>query len=337
MAPRTLNFSSWRTRTTACSSVRSSHPPSAPTLRPSGNSNPSRSRLRSWRPGSAPLLQRRRPARRRASHFRTRTVVGFGSPRSPFSHSKAGRAGPGVRRRPRRLRMPVWPDGAAVTRALARLWRGRVALAAVNGGAFGCAIGGGIALALWIGGHPPAILLVALTVGGSIAAALALATSRRASLPLDVERRAPVCQNLVITAVELLGDPARVPADLGTLVCRHAAIRLDTLETRAVFPLGRAALRGLVAVVGCVAIVGATRARPLTFVTGHGRAANDIGAEIRHITITVHAPDYAGLPDRALRDPSDVEALAGSRLRVLVDSGATAVTLETIDGPHALP
>lgn len=232
--------------------------------------------------------------------------------------------------------MPVWPDGASVTRALARLWRGRVALAAVNGGAVGCAIGGGIALALWIGGHSPAILLVALTVGGSIAGALALATSRRASLPLDVERRAPVCQNLVITAVELLGDPARVPADLGTLVCRHAAIRLDTLETRAVFPLGRAAVRGLVAAVGCVAIVGATRAWPLTFVTGHGRAANDIGAEIRHITITVHAPDYAGLPDRTLRDPSDVEALTGSRLRVLVDSGATAVTLETVDGRQSL-
>ncbi|HEY6358157.1 MAG TPA: hypothetical protein VIX35_07925, partial [Vicinamibacterales bacterium] len=121
--------------------------------------------------------------------------------------------------------MPVWPDGVSVTRALARLWRGRVALAAVNGGAVGCAVGGGIALALWILGHSPAILLVTLTVGGSIAVALALASSRRASLPLDVERRAPVCQNLVITAVELLGDPARVPADLGTLVCRHAAIR----------------------------------------------------------------------------------------------------------------
>jgi hypothetical protein len=231
--------------------------------------------------------------------------------------------------------MPVWPDAAFVTRSLARLWRGRLWLAAVNGGAIGFALAGGMVLALWIGGYLPTIPLVAVAVAGSIAASVALATSRRASLPFEVERRAPRCHNLVVTAAELLGDPARVSPEIGTLVCQHAAIRLDTLKPRAVFPLGRAVLRSLVAAIGCLAILGATRARPL-HPMGRGRAANDGGAAIRHITITIYAPEYAGLPDRTLRDPVDVEALAGSRLRVLVDSNATAVTLETIDGRQSL-
>jgi hypothetical protein len=232
--------------------------------------------------------------------------------------------------------VPAWPDAALVTRSLARLWRGRLRLAAVNGGAAGFVLAGGMVLALWIGGHSPAVLLVAAAVAGSIAASVALAASRRASLPFDVERRAPRCQNLVVTAAELLRDPTRVSPEIGTLVCQHAAIRLDTLGTRAVFPLGRAVVRGLVAAIGCLAILGATRARPLTHVVGRGRSATGGGADIRHITVTIHAPEYAGLPDRTLRDPADVEALAGSRLRLLVDSGATAVTLETIDGRQSL-
>jgi hypothetical protein len=233
--------------------------------------------------------------------------------------------------------MPVWPEAAAVTRSLARLARGRAKLAAIDGGTIGVAIGTALVTALWLDGHAPAHLIgwtLATAVTASIVAALALVESRRRSLALDIERRAPACHNLVVTAVELLNDPTRVRPDIGALVCRHAAIRLEPLDTRAVFPVGPATRRGLAAVAVSVAVIATTQVRPLTRSADHRPTARRLA--IGHLTITIQAPAYAALPDRTLPDPTTVEALVGSRLHVVVDTEASAVVLETLEGRQSL-
>jgi hypothetical protein len=54
------------------------------------------------------------------------------------------------------------------------------------------------------------------------------------------------------------------------------------------------------------------------------------------IEITVTPPEYTRKPVATLRDPAEVRAIAGSRLHLRVESGSTAVTLETLDARLAL-
>jgi hypothetical protein len=235
--------------------------------------------------------------------------------------------------------MPAWPDAASVHEALARLWRGRLTSAAIDGVAVGLALGGAVALGL---GHfgPPSVtrlltgvlFAVFVTASGS----LVFVRSRRQALPAEIERRAPGCDNLVVTAAELLDEPARVRSDIGALICRHAAVRLGQLETTRVFPLRPALGRAAGAAVLCVAALGLARLHPTGATADGRRPDSSLPVAIRHITVTVHPPEYSGLADRTLRDPTNIEALAGSRLNVAVDAEAAAVELETMDGRLAL-
>jgi hypothetical protein len=210
-------------------------------------------------------------------------------------------------------------------------------LAAIDGTAVGFAVAAVVAVSAWIAGDTIAAAWIAAAVAVTTAVTVAVAASRRAALPRDVERRAPACENLVVTAAELLDDPARVEPGIGELVCAHAARRLNALDVRAVFPVGRAVFRSITAAGIAIAIVGATRARPLhRTAPGAAAAGTSKPATVAHVTVTVHPPAYAAQPDRTLHDPSDVEALSGSVLHVVAETTATNATLETIDGRQPL-
>ena len=237
--------------------------------------------------------------------------------------------------------MPAWPEAAAVRDALARLWRGRLALAATDGAAVGCAIAaaGAVALGLGLAGPPSVARLTAsvlVAVLLTFGASLALVRSARSTLPAEVERRAPGCDNLVVTAAELLEQPASVRSDIGGLICRHAAGRLSQLETTRVFPVRPALWRAVGASALCLAALGLARLRPAGAASESNGAGSSLGLAIRHVTVTVHSPGYTGLADRTLQDPADIEALTGSRLDVAVEAAASAVELETLDGTQAL-
>ena len=230
--------------------------------------------------------------------------------------------------------MRASPEAAAVRSALARLWRARLLRAGFDGAAVGCAIGAAGAVAAWITGRALTVEVLASVVAVATAVSMALAMSQRRSLARDVERRAPGCDNLVLTADELLASAAPVRDDIGALVCSHAVERLRRLEPAAVFSLVRAGGRGLAAAAIGLAIVAATHARPLHRLGPSGNRGDT--RSIQRVIITVQAPSYTGLPDRTLIDPDRIEAIVGSRLHLIAESAAPAMTLETIDGTQRL-
>jgi hypothetical protein len=231
--------------------------------------------------------------------------------------------------------VPAWPEGASVLRELARLWRARLTLAVIDGIAQGCALAGVVALVAWIAGVDVTAGWMALVVLGTAVVTIAVAASRRTALPREVERRAPSCDNLVVTATELLNDPARVDPGIGALVCRHAAQRLTALDSRSVFPIARPIGRSLVAIGVAAAIIVATHAWPLHR-GGSTAVTASTAAAIAHVTVTIHPPAYTAEPDRTVQDPTDIEALTGSVLHVVATTTASAATLETVDGRQPL-
>ena len=195
-------------------------------------------------------------------------------------------------------------------------------IAALNGAAFGFAAATLIDRSLASG--------MALALAGAIIAAWVHTPRMRGQTALEIERRAPVSRNLILTATELLDDTTRVTPPLRALVTGEANRVAPALNVASLFPL-----RGALTVLGAaMAVWGAV----LLLVTANPAAslasATDDAAlgEIDDVEIAVAGPAYAGRPPRTLRNPERVEALAGSTLRVVIRAHAAALVVETITG-----
>jgi hypothetical protein len=160
-------------------------------------------------------------------------------------------------------------------------------------------------------------------------------------LPL-VESRQPEFRNLLVTSRELVQHPLRARPAIRHKIFRDAALvvertTLDTIvpprdTTRAAAAAAVTALIALTTWYG--ASLWATRdgAAARTEAAGSERAAGSSSTTaatgVRAITAIVTPPSYTGRPAVTLNNPSRIEAMAGSRLRLQIDvaSGKTQIT-----------
>src|SRR5207253_2680602 len=82
------------------------------------------------------------------------------------------------------------------------------------------------------------IASLALVLFG-VAVASTLSRSRRARIALEIERRAPQCRNVLVTADELLADGGRTSDYVRALVWRDAGRVVNELRLSAILPSRR--------------------------------------------------------------------------------------------------
>lgn len=238
--------------------------------------------------------------------------------------------------------MTVPPDSRAVDAFLARAAARHGSASAARGAAYGFAAA--IILALAVRSASVAALSSAgmLALGASLAligGAAGFLRSRgdRRRIAYLVERRAPQCRNLVITAAEL--ERSNGGSYVASIVVAQAARVLHGLEPRRLFPI-RTALAALVATMAVWLLVAAqprlaSRIVPSVFRNGGARDIPQIDA----VEATILPPAYTRLPGRSVHDPSTLDAVVASRIRLAVRTDAprlvveTATTTDTISRP----
>jgi hypothetical protein len=236
--------------------------------------------------------------------------------------------------------MTVWPDARAVARLLDAVRRRLTAIAGLEAARFACLVFAATALVVWLAGLPVRPVSLGLLAASSAGAALALFVRRArrhttVAAALALERRAPECRNLVVTAAELMSHPARVKSEIGSLVCAHASRIGANVDVPALFPLGRTAASLAAAAAVAVVAVATLPGRPAPALTPSARAAAGTPS-IVGVEVLVRPPDYAGAAAITLVDPVDVRALAGSRIELRIDTGAARVTIETVEGSQTI-
>ena len=176
---------------------------------------------------------------------------------------------------------------------------------------------------------------ITLTVAAVLAVVTLLLTARsRTRNVAEVERIAPECRNLLITAAEIL-DETHVPAYVRTRVLNDASRLAQRLDLRALLPRRRSLLTLASGVVAWSAMAALMPDRVSGSVSTP-QPSSARAAVISTIDVEIAPPDYTGQPARAVRNPSRIEALAGSRLRITIDADASALTLETLGGSQAI-
>jgi hypothetical protein len=224
--------------------------------------------------------------------------------------------------------MTSQPDARVVRELLARAHRRLTWAIAARGAAAGfvAALLVGLVAHRW----PAAGLLalvVALAALGAVAALL-LARNSRAHVAALLEARVPASRNLIITADELFTSSASgyVP----DLVVREAARVARSVELSRVFPI-RGAIAALVSAIA-LWLAGATLvAAPADSRIASVRAVLVRGsAAVSRVDAEVAAPAYVSAATRTVRDPSRVEALQGSTIKLNIDASADRVVVETI-------
>src|SRR5262249_32462977 len=154
-------------------------------------------------------------------------------------------------------------------------------------------------------------LTPALAVGttfaiAGIGVALLASRLRRAGIAALVERRAPQCRNVVITANELSG--LRVGDHVASLVYQHAAQTIQRLDLATLFP----AHRRLAALGDAAGLWTLAIARTATAPSASASRTHPVSpvAGLDGIDVTVTPPKYTGRPKQTLRDPARIQALA---------------------------
>ena len=142
---------------------------------------------------------------------------------------------------------------------------------------------------------------------------------------LSVERAAPSCRNVVITAVELLNHPERAVDWVRGRVFADAARQLAAIRTNSVVPLARP-LAGGVASVAAAALLIAIQSTGVASVGVHGSSARPPPAGAG-LTMRVHLqpPSYTGLSATTVNDPQRLDVLEGTRARFTFDGSITGL------------
>src|SRR5262245_6430932 len=137
--------------------------------------------------------------------------------------------------------MPAWPDAPRIHEFLGQARRRLAAFAVLRGASIGFLISIVVILIVWrLGWRPVAGIGIALSLATAAAfVALRRGAIARADTGLEIERPAPQCRNLVVTAAGIRSAPDRVRDYIGARVCRDAAKEIDRLSLAQLFPSRR--------------------------------------------------------------------------------------------------
>ena len=180
----------------------------------------------------------------------------------------------------------------------------------------------------------PALAVVAALMLVGVGIALFMTSRSRAAVARLIERAAPQCRNLVVTAEELVHAPDRVTPAVFALVQRDAARLLERLHIATLFPARRtiAALGASIA----LWIVAALPRDVVTNATARLVSRSPAPPAVQSVQIVVTPPSYTAQPPRTERDPTRIDAVAGSQLQVTVVATADTVAIETVHGTSVL-
>lgn len=219
---------------------------------------------------------------------------------------------------------------------LDRVSKRLVAIAATEGAAFGLAFVSLLVLLRWSSPLTAAAvgLSAIVAIGAGAAVRVWLSASKRRHGALTVERVAPNCHNLIVSADEILSHPGRVRETMASLVFRQAAAVVRVLDVSELFPAKRAAM-WLAGSATLLALLLAARNISVASLSSSVMGGSAIPM-LSRVDIEVDAPAYAARKGEKMRDPSRIEALAGSTINISVKSNASTVVMETLDGKDTL-
>lgn len=227
-------------------------------------------------------------------------------------------------------------DISLIASFLARVYRRTTTIAVTEGAAAGLVLVSLLMLLRWSAplSAPGVVISVVLTMGVGIAMRLWISAEKRRQSALAVERVSPECHNLLVAADEILSHPGRVRDSMASLVFHQAASVVRALNVSALFPAHRAAmwLGGSATLLALLLV-----ARNTSVASVAERVAGaSIAPSVSHVDIEVEAPAYTARKGQTLRDPARIEALAGSTVKISVESNASSVVIETIEGKDTL-
>lgn len=231
--------------------------------------------------------------------------------------------------------MHAWPDATTVGQFLARTRRRLLLLRVAEGGTVGSILAAGLVMA-GVGVSTFSLLLLATIVVAVILVRALLGDAWQlgwwrslSGIAIRLERRTSRAQNLIVTASESLESRNYFTE----AVMSRAARLTNEIDIAGLFP-ARATVAAMVAASVALAI-GVTRPDDTSQLIEASRQSVGVPT-IRRVTVTVQPPAYTGQPPSTATDPSRVEALAGSRVEIIVDATASAVRLETVNGTQEL-
>ena len=185
----------------------------------------------------------------------------------------------------------------------------------------------------------PALAVVAAFLLVGVGIALVITPPSRTTSARMIERAAPQCQNLLVTAEELLHTPDRVTPAVFALVQREAARLLERVHVATLFPARSTvvALGASLALWGIALWIAALLPRDV--VTGASArlvSRSNAPPAVQSVQVVVTPPLYTAQPPRTERDPTRIDAVAGSQLLVTVVANADTVAIETVHGTSVL-
>jgi len=227
----------------------------------------------------------------------------------------------------------VPPELRVVETLLARVALRLDSRAAAEGAAIGLATA---TLAVLIGWptHVVAAVAVGLLVG--LAGVLIRVLQARAAtgpVVLFVERRVPQSRNVIVTAYEL--GTATSQSYVRSLVLRRAAEVARDVNPGSLVPL-RNAILALLATLAVWSFAVARGGSAVLAPPSGAFSSNGGTPSLDGIELTVTPPSYSGRSPQTLRDPTRVEALAGSRITISTRARAQVVILETLASRDSL-
>lgn len=223
--------------------------------------------------------------------------------------------------------MSARPDASVIREFLARASRRVALLTAIEGAAVGFAIA---LIAALVGIPKRGDLVPSVVIGLTLAAVGSLirilyTNAQRARVAELVERKAPHCRNIVVTAAEL--PEQRVTERVSNAVYTRATEIVRSLDLAALFPARTAVGAFAVAAVVWALIIARAAVGP----AGSARAATPVASpSIEGIEIAIVPPAYAKRATQTVRDPARIEALAGSALRFVIRARASTLVVSTL-------
>ena len=225
------------------------------------------------------------------------------------------------------------PELRAVDALLSRVRRRLDLRAAAEGMAAGLALAALATLGGW-----PTRPLGAVFLGATFAVVgtlirVFITRRRHASVPAYVERRVPTSRNIILTAHELGGATGEY-SYVRALVLRRADEIARTVDSVTLVPTSAATI-ALVATLA-VWFFAVTRAGAPVSIGTRALRIGASGPSIDGVDVVVTPPAYTGRQAQTLHDPTRVEALAGSRIAIVVNAHAQSVVLQTLASSDTL-
>jgi hypothetical protein len=233
--------------------------------------------------------------------------------------------------------MREWPESRVVADLLARTTRLRVLQAAASGVAIGLLVAAPFVLLALLNGINARVTTftgLAVAMAGAVIAWARLDRTEAAAAAA-IEKHAPQCRNVVVTAAALLNDQGHTPTTVCRVVMCDAAAAARSLHPTALMPWTRPAGRVVAGVLVfastyLVTIPGAAALLP-GLITEASSAPS-----VSRVRATVTPPAYTGLPGETLTDPERLDALAGSQVTFTIAGGGTRMSIETAEGVSAV-